>query len=44
MFEVLKGLKEGEVVAVTGGYLIDSESTLQQPSSNDPHAGHKAEK
>ncbi|MBI3587512.1 MAG: efflux RND transporter periplasmic adaptor subunit [Ignavibacteriales bacterium] len=41
-FEVLAGLHEGEKIAVTGGFLIDSESTLQQPSSADPHAGHNA--
>lgn len=41
-FEVLAGLSEGENIAVTGGFLIDSESTLQQPSSADPHAGHSA--
>jgi len=41
-YEVLKGLNEGERVATTGGFLIDSESALQQPSSADPHAGHSA--
>lgn len=40
-YEVLQGLKEGEVIAATGGYLLDSESTLRQPASADPHAGHK---
>ena len=37
---VLDGLEEGEVVAETGGFLIDSESALQQPAAADPHAGH----
>ncbi|MBI3004599.1 MAG: efflux RND transporter periplasmic adaptor subunit [Ignavibacteriales bacterium] len=41
-YEILKGLNEGERVATTGGFLIDSESALQQPSSADPHAGHSA--
>lgn len=39
-YEVLKGLRDGDVIATTGGFLIDSESSLQQPSSADPHAGH----
>lgn len=43
-YEILKGLKEGEVIAATGGYLIDSESTLQLPAAADPHAGHQVEK
>lgn len=43
-YEILKGLNEGEVIAATGGYLIDSESTLQQPASPDAHTGHKVEK
>ncbi len=38
--EILRGVREGEMVAQTGGFLIDSESSLQQPSSTDPHAGH----
>lgn len=38
--EVLSGLNAGEQVAETGGFLIDSESSLKQPSSVDPHAGH----
>jgi membrane fusion protein, copper/silver efflux system len=38
--EVLRGLREGELVAQTGGFLIDSESALQQPAAADPHAGH----
>jgi Cu(I)/Ag(I) efflux system membrane fusion protein len=31
--QILRGLQEGEMVATTGGYLIDSESTLQGPAS-----------
>lgn len=38
--EILSGLREGELVAETGGYLIDSESALQGGGSADPHAGH----
>jgi len=37
---VVDGLEEGESVAETGGFLIDSESALQQPAATDPHAGH----
>jgi Cu(I)/Ag(I) efflux system membrane fusion protein len=42
--EILSGLDEGEKVAVSGGFLIDSESALHQPSAADPHAGHRAQK
>ncbi len=38
--QVVRGLSEGEMVAATGGYLIDSESSLQLPTGGDPHAGH----
>ena len=31
--EILGGLKEGEMVATTGGFMIESESQLQQPAS-----------
>jgi Cu(I)/Ag(I) efflux system membrane fusion protein len=37
---VLDGLDEDESVAATGGFLIDSESALTQPTAVDPHAGH----
>ena len=37
--EITGGVREGEHVAATGGFLIDSESALQQPTTN-PHAGH----
>jgi Cu(I)/Ag(I) efflux system membrane fusion protein len=42
--EILSGLNEGEQVAVSGGFLIDSESALRQPSAVDPHAGHRTQK
>ena len=38
--QVLAGLREGESVAVTGGYLIDSESSLQS-SGSAPHEEHR---
>jgi len=38
--EVVSGLNEGERVAETGGFLIDSESALQQPGETDVHASH----
>lgn len=37
---VIMGLEEGERVAETGGFLLDSESALQQPASANAHAGH----
>jgi Cu(I)/Ag(I) efflux system membrane fusion protein len=40
--EVISGVHEGELVAETGGYLIDSEAALQGPGAADPHAGHGA--
>ena len=40
--EILSGLHDGEMVAVSGGFLLDSESVLQIPSTPDPHTGHKA--
>jgi membrane fusion protein, copper/silver efflux system len=42
--EILSGLNEGEQVAVSGGFLIDSESALREPSTADPHAGHWTQK
>ncbi len=45
LVQVLEGLNEGESIAATGGYLIDSESNLQMPASRDvSHAeqGHTA--
>jgi Cu(I)/Ag(I) efflux system membrane fusion protein len=35
--EILSGLKIGEAVVRTGGYLIDSESQLQQPAATGGH-------
>jgi Cu(I)/Ag(I) efflux system membrane fusion protein len=31
--QILSGLQEGEMVAVQGGFMLDSESQLQQPGS-----------
>ncbi|MFA6457655.1 MAG: cupredoxin domain-containing protein, partial [Bacteroidota bacterium] len=42
-YEIVSGLEEGEMIAVSGGFLIDSESALRQPSAADPHAGHNTE-
>ncbi len=39
---ILQGLNEGEHVVETGGFLLDSESALTQPTAVDPHAGHVA--
>jgi Cu(I)/Ag(I) efflux system membrane fusion protein len=36
-YQVLEGLAEGETIATTGSYLIDSESQLQMSNT---HAGH----
>lgn len=41
-YEVVSGLNEGEMIAVSGGFLIDSESALRQPSAANLHAGHTA--
>lgn len=41
-YEIISGLNEGEMVAVSGGFLIDSESALRQPSAANLHAGHGA--
>ena len=38
--EVVDGLSEGERVAETGGFLIDSESALRQPAESGGHASH----
>jgi len=38
-YEILSGLKEGDTVVTSAGFLIDSESQLKSGSS-DPHAGH----
>ncbi len=39
-YEIVSGLEEGEMIAISGGFLIDSESALQQPSAANLHAGH----
>ena len=41
--QILDGIKEGEIVVSSGGYLIDSESQLQTASSATAaeHAGMK---
>lgn len=36
MYQVLDGLREGEMIAVSGGYLIDSESQLQRAATGNP--------
>lgn len=41
-FEIISGLEEGEMIAVSGGFLIDSESALQQPSAANLHERHGA--
>lgn len=33
-YEVLDGLQEGDMIAVSGGFLIDSESSLQHPEQS----------
>ncbi len=38
--EILSGVREGETVATSGGFLIDSESSLRTPMSESIHAGH----
>lgn len=39
-YEVISGLMEGDEIAVSGGYLIDSESQLQLPATAGVHKGH----
>jgi membrane fusion protein, copper/silver efflux system len=40
-YEVLEGLKEGEAVAITGQFLLDSESRIRGGRSTGPaHGGH----
>jgi Cu(I)/Ag(I) efflux system membrane fusion protein len=39
--EIISGLRAGEMVAATGGFLLDSESRLSQPNAPDEHAAHK---
>lgn len=42
IYEVVNGLNEGEMIAVSGGFLIDSESALRQPTAANLHARHGA--
>ncbi len=42
-YEIVSGLEEGEMIAVSGGFLIDSESALQQPTAANLHAGHETQ-
>jgi Cu(I)/Ag(I) efflux system membrane fusion protein len=42
-YEIFNGVTEGESVAISGGFLIDSESALRQPTAANPHAGHGTE-
>ena len=39
--EILGGVKEGEIVAASGGFLIDSESRLEFPASAEDVPGQK---
>ena len=38
--EILSGIRQGETVAVSGGFLIESESALRAPLSENLHARH----
>jgi len=38
--QILHGLEEGEKVAVSGGFLLDSESQLRQPAEGGVQKGH----
>ena len=40
--QILSGLNPGDKVAVSGGYLLDSESQLQGETGNGNHKGHSA--
>lgn len=40
--QVLSGLAEGEVIAATGGYLLDAESIMQVPVDNTGNHDHSA--
>jgi hypothetical protein len=40
-YEVLEGLRAGDMVASSGGFLIDSEGALQQPDAEDVHVGRE---
>ena len=40
--EIIRGIREGENVVQTGGFLIDSESSLQEPAPADLYAAREA--
>ncbi len=40
MVEVLEGLRAGDIVVTSGGYLIESESQLREPASGGGHKNH----
>ena len=40
MIEIVSGLEEGELVAISGGYLLDSESTLTHGEPSSAHMQH----
>lgn len=42
--EIISGLNPGDVVVISGGYLLDSESQLQNPSSVTPHQHETSKK
>lgn len=39
-YEILSGLQEGDMVAVAGGFLLDSESALQHPERSSIEPAH----
>jgi len=39
--EILSGVDEGDMVAATGGFLIDSESQLEAPASGEHEGQHR---
>ena len=38
--EIISGIRNGEKIAASGGFLIDAESSLQNPNTAHPHSGH----
>ncbi len=41
-YQVLRGLNEGDLVAATGGFMLESESELQQPMAGHQHGAPAA--